>query len=299
LSRALGKQRDYTAAPDEPQRLGRRARPSARYNVAPRLNNASALMTDECGFAPKPTAVRGFRSRHRSYPNLCILATMSISPMTCDSPSALRAHLKQGGRWFARLAFSGADLSSLDLSGCTFEDCDLSGIDLRHADVRDTRWARCRMAQARMDGVKANGATFTACDLANTEWQRARIDGSAFSDCRLTGAQLSVEPGLIGAMFAETRLVAARIIGLSFRKMTLDRLDFSEADLRGCDFREAVFSNCSLRDASFKDCRFKAADLRGCDLGVLSLAEAKRFEGATISQEQAADILTTFGFVVA
>jgi len=231
--------------------------------------------------------------------NPLIFAAMSLSQVTCDTPSALRAHLKQGERVFAKLAFSGADLSSLDLSGCTFEDCDLSGIDLRHADVRDTQWRRCRMARARLDGVKANGATFTACDLANTEWQRARIDGASFADCRLTGAQLTVEAGLIGATFAETRLVAARIIGLTFRKMTLERLDFSEADLRGCDFREAIFSSCSLRDASFKDCKFKEADLRGCDLGDLSLAQAKLFEGATISQEQAADIMTTFGFVVA
>jgi uncharacterized protein YjbI with pentapeptide repeats len=224
---------------------------------------------------------------------------MSTTPINCETPSALRAHLGKGQRHFAKLAFADADLSNLDLSACTFEDCDLSGVALRHADLRETRWNRCRMANARFDGIKAQGAAFTACDLAHSDWRRARIDGASFLDSRLTGAHLNIEAGLIGATFKETRLVAATITGLSLRKMTLDHLDFSDADLRGCDFREARFDGGSLRGTTFKDCRFKDADLRSCELGELSLAQAKLFEGAIISHEQAAQIMTTFGFVVA
>ncbi|KKB65149.1 hypothetical protein WM40_00260 [Robbsia andropogonis] len=224
---------------------------------------------------------------------------MSTLPITCETPGALRALVSEGGRHYVKLAFADADLSNLDLSGCTFEDCDLAGVALRHADLRETHWQRCRMGHVRFDGIKAQGAAFTACDLANSEWRNARIDGASFSDCRLTGAQLNIDIGLIGATFAQTRLVAATIIGLSMRKMTLDHLDFSDADLRGCDFREAIFEGGSLRGAAFKDCRFKDADLRNCELGELSLAQATLLQGAIISHEQAAQIMTTFGFVVA
>jgi fluoroquinolone resistance protein len=222
-----------------------------------------------------------------------------LMSIALDDPARFRAELKQGKRQFEKLTFAAADLSHLDLGACSFDACDLTGADFRFSDLRDAQMNRCKMAQARLDGVKGNGARFNACDLAGSQWRRARIDGACFSDCRMTGAHLGIDVGLLGAGFVETRLVAATLIGLSFRKMHLERLDFSEADLRGCDFREAIFTGCSLRDATFKDCRFKGADLRGCELGHLSVGQAKIFEGAIISPDQAAEIMTRFGFVVA
>jgi uncharacterized protein YjbI with pentapeptide repeats len=93
-------------------------------------------------------------------------------------------------------------------------------------------------------------------------------------------------------------LINARLPSWSFRKQTLCRIDFAQADLRACDFRMAVFEECSLRDANMAGSRFESADLRGADLGGLRLMDAALFRGATISREQAGQLLGELGLNV-
>jgi uncharacterized protein YjbI with pentapeptide repeats len=69
----------------------------------------------------------------------------------------------------------------------------------------------------------------------------------------------------------------------SFRKATLERLDFSDADLGGADFRDAVFEGGSLRDS---------------DPGGLRLTDATKFQG-TLSHAQAALLVAELGLRVA
>ena len=118
-----------------------------------------------------------------------------------------------------------------------------------------------------------------------------------FRGCKLTGANLS-EAKVLNLAFEETLLAQARLPGFSFRKAQLSGIDFQMADLRKCDFRDAVFHNCSLRDANLADCRFEGADLRGADLGGIRLLNAKQFKGATISRDQAGQILAELGLKV-
>ncbi len=47
-----------------------------------------------------------------------------------------------------------------------------------------------------------------------------------------------------------------------------------------------------------KDARFQGADLRGADLGGLRIGDAAVFKGATISREQAGQLLREFGLNV-
>ena len=98
--------------------------------------------------------------------------------------------------------------------------------------------------------------------------------------------------------FEEVLLINAKLPSLSFRKETLKRVDFSDADLRKCDFRETVFENCSLRDANMAGSRFEGSDLRGADLGGLRLGDATLFRGATISRAQAGELLGELGLLV-
>ncbi len=55
---------------------------------------------------------------------------------------------------------------------------------------------------------------------------------------------------------------------------------------------------CSLRDAALDGCRFDATDLRSTDLGGIRLADARLFKGATISLEQAGQLLGELGLKV-
>jgi fluoroquinolone resistance protein len=120
---------------------------------------------------------------------------------------------------------------------------------------------------------------------------------ASFKSCKLTGADLS-EAKAMDVSFVETLLINAKLPSHSFRKLTLHKIDFSQADLRNCDFRAAVFEDCSLRDAHMAGSRFEGADLRGADLGGLRLMDAALFRGATISRQQAGQLLGELGLNV-
>ena len=64
------------------------------------------------------------------------------------------------------------------------------------------------------------------------------------------------------------------------------------------DFRMTVFEDCSLREAMVSGSRFEGSDLRGADLGGLRLVDAGLFRGATISREQAGQLLGELGLNV-
>ena len=98
--------------------------------------------------------------------------------------------------------------------------------------------------------------------------------------------------------FEEVLLVSAKLPGFSFRKESLRRVDLSGADVRKGDFRMTVFEDCSLREAMVTGSRFEGSDLRGADLGGLRLVDAGLFRGATISREQAGQLLGELGLNV-
>ncbi|MDE1915279.1 MAG: pentapeptide repeat-containing protein [Sphingomonadales bacterium] len=187
-----------------------------------------------------------------------------------------------------------ADLSDLDLAGWHFERCSLRRTDLTKANLERTQWLSCRAPFASFFGADLAEATFQSCDINNANLRQTCLMSARLTGCKLTGADLT-EARIIDLSCEEVLLAGARLTGLSFRKMRLRRLDFSQADLRKADLREASFEACSLRDALLTGARFDKADLRGADLGGLKLVDAALFRGATISREQAAQLLAELG----
>lgn len=190
-----------------------------------------------------------------------------------------------------------ADLSKLDLCGWVFERCNLRRTNLSEARLEGTAWQSCRGAFSDFTGADLTEAQFLSGDFNNTVLRRAKLGSALFRGCKLTGADLT-DARALHAAFEETLLINARLPSFSFRKLTLRRIDFSQADLRKCDFRETVFEESSLREATLGGCRFDGADLRGADLGGLRLVDAALFRGATISREQAGQLLAELGLNV-
>ncbi|MBP2513784.1 pentapeptide repeat-containing protein [Sphingomonas sp. PvP018] len=190
-----------------------------------------------------------------------------------------------------------ADLSGLELNGWVFERCSMRGANFSGTCLDASSWRSCRGAFADFCGADLTDATIVASDLNNAVMRRSILSSASFERCKLTGVDMS-EARAMDARFAETLLIDAKLTGFSFRGRTLTRLDFSQADLRRCDFRASVFDNCSLRDAAMAGSRFEGADLRGADLGGLRLVDAGLFRGATISREQAGQLLGELGLDV-
>ncbi|WP_247138243.1 pentapeptide repeat-containing protein [Neorhizobium sp. BETTINA12A] len=190
-----------------------------------------------------------------------------------------------------------ADLSGLDLQRWEFRNCRMTTVNLRAADLEGAKFEGCRGPFANFSGANLAEVEFRNCDFNNAAFLEAKMNDTRFVGCKLTGANLTRIASL-GLSFKETILAQARLPALSFRKSRIERVDFGMADLSKCDFRDVVFDGCSLRDTGLVDARFEGADLRGADLGGLKLIDARKFKGATISRQQAGDILAELGLKV-
>ncbi|WP_277971208.1 pentapeptide repeat-containing protein [Sphingomonas echinoides] len=189
------------------------------------------------------------------------------------------------------------DLSTLTLTRWIFERCSLRRTTLAGARLDGTQWTSCRAPFASFLRADLSDARFEASDFNNAVFRNATLSGAAIARCKLTGADLS-DAKAFDLTLDEVLLINAKMPGFSFRKQTLRKIDFSQADLRKSDFRATVFEACSLRDAGVAGCRFEGADLRGADLGGIALVDARQFRGATISREQAGQLLGELGLRV-
>lgn len=190
-----------------------------------------------------------------------------------------------------------ADLSKLDLTGWSFERCNIRRTCFSRSTLEATTWQGCRGAFADFVAADLTEASFASCDLNNSLFRRATLRSATIRGCKLTGADLT-EAAAIDVRVEEVLFIGAKLPGWSFRKQSLSRIDFSQADLRKCDFRATTLDECSLRDAMFDGSNFSGADLRTTDLGGLRLTDASRFRGATISREQAGQLLAELGLNV-
>ncbi len=190
-----------------------------------------------------------------------------------------------------------ADLSGLDLTRWRFERCNLRRSDLAGAKLERTVWQGCRGPFANFSGANLSEAEFVGGDWNNCAMRRATLTSTRFTGSKLTGADFT-EARAMHIHFEEVLLVSAKLPGFSFRKESLRRVDLSGADLRKGDFRMTVLEDCSLREAMVAGSRFEGSDLRGADLGGLRLVDAGLFRGATISREQAGQLLVELGLNV-
>jgi uncharacterized protein YjbI with pentapeptide repeats len=193
--------------------------------------------------------------------------------------------------------FEDTAITRLDLTGWRFERCNLRRARLDDTRLEGSYWQSCRGGLAGFPGADLTDARFVSCDFNNAGFRGAQLSGTMFTGCKLTGADFA-EARTLGLTFAETLLIGASLVGHTFRKQIMDKVDLSQADLRRCDFRGAVLVDCSLRDANVSGARFENADLRLADLGGIRLVDATLYRGAIISHKQAGQLLAELGLLV-
>ncbi|WP_321784147.1 pentapeptide repeat-containing protein [Paraburkholderia sp. J94] len=196
---------------------------------------------------------------------------------------------------FERCDFEGEDLSNLDFRAARFAQCHIGQTRFEHSDLSRTRWVGCKGASASFRYSNAGDARFIRSDLNNTDWTGAKLGSTLFTEVKLTGARF-IDTRALGLSFHESLLVGATLRGLSFRKQTLEKLNFSDADLADCDFRDAVFDGGSLGNVRLLNTRFDGADLRQVDLSGLRLSDVQQhLKGTILSVDQAVMLIGDCG----
>ncbi len=88
----------------------------------------------------------------------------------------------------------GADLFGLEVDHAGADLLELGGINLRGADIQNTFWRRCRLADADFSSALAARAEWQDCDLAGSRWNGAELEAGLFRQCDLAGAEFAGAP---------------------------------------------------------------------------------------------------------
>jgi uncharacterized protein YjbI with pentapeptide repeats len=110
----------------------------------------------------------------------------------------------------------------------------------------------------------------------------ARLSGAVLDDLRVTGGDWRY------ALFLETR----------FRSAIFEGVNLREASFQGANLAGVRFAGCDLSRADFRDARLSGTDFRGSRIEGL-LVHEKDLRGATISPDQAIDLVHLLGVTVA
>lgn len=153
----------------------------------------------------------------------------------------------------------------------------LHSTELAHAQIIDSRWLEC--------------------DLANASWFQADFARVEMLNCRMTGFH-AIEARLQDVLLKDCQATLAQFRFATFKAARFEHCDFSDADFQGADLTGAVFVDCNLSRAEMSDAKLVGADLRGCVLDGLH-ASWRELQGATIDPSQALALVQAFGVIVA
>lgn len=197
---------------------------------------------------------------------------------------------------FEEIKFQKFELEEISFKNCIFKECDFYS-----CDFEDVKFENCKMKGSNFNLIKTLDVKFNKCDLSNSNFKNSRLNELTFQDCKMTGINFTDNKTTIGEiMFKDCVLTLSNIVGISFKKQTLENLDFTESDICDCDFSNSIFENCRLEKVRFKGTNsFKNADLRGCAMGEnITYPDLASFQGAFISKDQASGILRSMDIKV-
>lgn len=215
-----------------------------------------------------------------------------VDPMPAAEAATLRAEMARavpaGIRLFARIDFTGADLSGLDLREVNFEGAWLEGVDFRNANLSGADLSRAVLAHARFDGAIAIGtrlcnANLGKAVLAGAVFDDADFSGAVLAGCSFAGTQMRravfVGAQLLDTTWGRADWQGARLAGQTFHKRDLRGMRFPEADLSGATFLECDLSGVDLHGAVLESATFVASNLDRADLKMTRCAGAVAVSG--------------------
>jgi uncharacterized protein YjbI with pentapeptide repeats len=215
-----------------------------------------------------------------------------VDPMPAAEAATLRSEMARavpaGIRMFARIDFTGADLSGLDLRDVNFEGAWLEAADLRNANLSGADLSGAVLAHARFEGAIAIGTKFRKANLG-----KAKLGGAVFDDADFSGAIL------MGCALAGTQMRRADFRGANLLDTTWGRADWQGAKLAGQtlhkrDLRGMRFPEAELSGATFLECDLSGVDLHGAVLESATFITSK-LDGANLKMARCAGAVAVNG----
>ena len=162
---------------------------------------------------------------------------------------------------------SQSDFSRAHLHGAKLHGANLQGANFSKAKLHRGKFHGADLTDAVFDGAKAKGAKFYGATLKNVSFRGANLKGANFvyptvATSRVAPADwpadVCKEGGCSGLTLEGVDFTDADLAGADFSSAILDDVDFSGANLAGANFTDAtlsapIFDGASMSGATFKD----------------------------------------------
>ena len=200
------------------------------------------------------------------------------------------------------------------------EDASQTFPDLELSD--DALYQNLRVDDLERESQRAEGVSFERVLLQRASFKDSKLIRASLYDTTLVMPNLSgcIFEGLIGEriVIQEARALGARLSGAvlddlrvtggdwryalflesRFKSSVFEGVNLREASFQGANLSGLRFIGCDLSRADFRDARLNGTDFRGSRIEGL-LVHEKNLRGATISPEQAIDLVHLLGVTVA
>jgi uncharacterized protein YjbI with pentapeptide repeats len=187
--------------------------------------------------------------------------------------------------------FRGEDWYGEELVDAVFERCTFSDVDLTEATTRGVMFRECIFHNCRFNASTHVSTAFVAgdlrrCNLFDVTLEGCKLDGSVFSECTMRPMKV------IGGSWRSVTLRGAKLGGLD-----LTGLDLRESDLSMSDLTAAVLREVKLDGATVRETELAEADLRGASLAGVDLREA-RLKGTRLDLAGGVQLAELYGAVI-
>jgi uncharacterized protein YjbI with pentapeptide repeats len=188
-------------------------------------------------------------------------------------------------------SYRGEDWYGEELVDRVYEEVTFSDVDLTEATTRGVVFDRCLFHNCRFNASTHVSTAFIAADFRRCSFfdatlEGCKLDGSVFSECTLRPMKV------IGGSWRSVTLRGANLGGLDLSGLDLRESDLSMSDLTGAVLREARLDGATVRETALVK-----ADLRGASLGGVDLREAT-LEETRLDLSGAMHLAELYGAVV-
>lgn len=149
--------------------------------------------------------------------------------------------------YFEEQVYEGVDYREKGLAKGQYEACTFINCDFSNSDLSNISFAECH---------------FKSCNLSNVNLEQATLNDAKFSDCKMLGmlfercSEFLFTVEFDNCVLNFSSFYKRVVKKTSFRKCSLQEVDFIEADLTssvfdGCDLMGAKFENTTLEKVDF------------------------------------------------
>ena len=188
-------------------------------------------------------------------------------------------------------------LDANEISARRLVDCTLAGAVGRDLSLERSICEKVLFTESRLHQLAIRDVRFLRCDMANARWQGAFWNRVEIVGCRLTGFDAS-EAIMKDVLIRDCQADFSCFRFATFKRaVCFEGCSLKEASFQGADLRGVSFRNCDLSGVDMSQAKLSGADIRDSKIDGIKVAP-EDLRGVVVDVMQAAYLAGLLGLIV-